>query len=453
MQNGIKQSSLKNACLAAVLFILLLSLALWTSCGDTFRPVANPVPGPIPDPRNFHLAVVISQNALGNPGSGMQIDVSGDSSVGVVNAGQQPIHAALTTQGTRVFVANTDGTVTTFTPASTFGSIGTVTTLSLPTGLLPQFLNTAETNNMYAVATNNGFSACTNSVVVAISTTTGAVAKTACVGPDPGLTRRFLTETPDGRKLYTVNGDGTISSINTVDFSTNPPISPAALNSALTTPVSVVASLDSSQVFVLDASGLIWTIDTFTDLPAAFTTNAATVGANFMFLEPTRNRLYVTNSILNTVSIFDAGVQVPQAPQVIAAPLALPANTAPVMMAALPNGARVYVLSSNSSNRAVVTGIGTLNNTINSTVALPATTVNPGAVAQCQTARFPQSIAASGDSNRLYVPDCFAGSTSIIDTRSNLRVLSLNSPTSAYSPIGSAKFPPPQNPVWVVAGP
>lgn len=439
--------------MAAMLVILLLSLAIWTACGDTFRPVANPIPGPIPDPRNFHMAVVISQNARGNPGTGMQIDVSGDSSVGVVNAGQQPIHAAVTTQGIRVFVANTDGTVTTFTPASTFGSIGTVSTLSLPSGLVPQFLNSSESSNMYALATNNGFSGCTNSVVIAISASTGAVTKTACVGPDPGLTRRFLTETPDHRKLYVANGDGTISSINTIDFSTNPPISPVTLNSALTTPVSVIASLDSSQVFVLDASGVIWTIDTFTDVPAAFTTNAAPGGANFMFLEPTRNRLYVTNSTLNTVSIFDAGVQVPQAPQLVAAPLALPPNTTPVMMTALPNGGKVYVLSSNSSHRAVVTGIGTLNNAINSTVALPATTVNPGAVAQCLLARFPQSIAASGNSNRLYVPDCFAGSTSIIDTRSNLRVLSLNSPTSAYSPIGSATFPPPQNPVWVVAGP
>src|SRR5437016_14546270 len=55
--------------------VLLLSL-ICTGCGDIFRPVANPIPGPSPDPQNFHFAIVASQNAPGNPGSGMQIDVS-----------------------------------------------------------------------------------------------------------------------------------------------------------------------------------------------------------------------------------------------------------------------------------------------------------------------------------------------------------------------------------------
>jgi hypothetical protein len=74
--------------LAAV--FMLAALTVWTGCGDVFRPVANPIPGPTTDPRNFHIAVVVSQNAAGNPGSGMQIDVSGDSNVGTVNVGQQP---------------------------------------------------------------------------------------------------------------------------------------------------------------------------------------------------------------------------------------------------------------------------------------------------------------------------------------------------------------------------
>ena len=456
MSCGFKQSSLwlKSACLAAELFLLFISLAFWTACGDVFRPVANPVPGPTPDPRNFHFAIVVSQNVTGSRGSGMQIDVSGDSNAGTVQVGQQPIYATLTPQGTKVFVANTDGTVSSFTPGGTFAAIGTPTSISLPGGLAPQFLYSTEANNMYVLATNNGgFTGCPNSVLGAISTTSDSVTQTACVGPDAGLSRRSLTETPDGRKLYVVNGDGTISSINTVDFSSNPPVSPASLNAALTTPVSVIASLDSSQVFVLDASGLISTIDTFTDLPVAVTTVSAGSGANFMYLERTANRLYVTSTASNTVSVFSAATQAPQAPALVGSPLTLPSGSTPAMITALPNGLKAYVLSANSSNAPVLTTLNTSNETIASVLALPAAIPNPAATPMCQASRSPFSVAAAANNSRLYVTNCFAGSTSILDATTNARILSMNSPISGYAPVGTATFPPPQNPVWVVAGP
>ncbi|HVO82186.1 MAG TPA: hypothetical protein VMT28_15735, partial [Terriglobales bacterium] len=101
---------------------LLIALGVWSGCGDVFRPVANPIPGVTTDPRNYHIAVVVSQNAAGNPGSGMQIDVSGDSNVGVVRAGQQPLYAALQPNSSRVFVSNSDGSITSFTPASILSS-------------------------------------------------------------------------------------------------------------------------------------------------------------------------------------------------------------------------------------------------------------------------------------------------------------------------------------------
>ncbi|MBV9480037.1 MAG: hypothetical protein JO249_04690, partial [Acidobacteria bacterium] len=54
---------------------------------------------------------------------------------------------------------------------------------------------------------------------------------------------------------------------------------------------------------------------------------------------------------------------------------------------------------------------------------------------------------------RLYVTNCYAGSTSIIDTSSNTQVLAMNSPTSAYPPVHGSAYPPPENPVFVVTGP
>lgn len=453
MHCGLKQlscSRMNRRAYGAGAILMFFALALWTGCGDIFRPVANPIPGATTDPRNYHVAVVVSQNAAGNPGTAMQIDVSGDSNVGVVNTGQQPIYAAMIAQSNRVFVSNSDGTIASFNPAGLFGSIGSPTTISLPAGLVPGFLFSTESGTMYAAtagATNPPV--CPGSALLAISTGSLTIDNVICVGPSPSV----LTETPDGRKVYSVNGDGTISSVNTVDKSVNPPISCLSCTPSLNNPVWAVASVDSSKVFVLDASGAIWTINTLTDQVAQPPIQAA-APSNFMALDAAHNRLYVTSgggSTPASVSILDAST--PALSSLTPAPLPLPAGTTPVMVSFLPNGTRAYVLSQTATNLPVITVINPSNNTVFANINLPSATPNPSAVAACQLARFPFSLAASGNSSRLYVADCYAASTSIINTTTNMRLLTMNSPTSAYSPVGSATYPPPQNPVFVVAGP
>jgi hypothetical protein len=429
----------------AAAILMFVALALWTGCGDVFRPVANPIPGPTGDPRNFHIAVVVSQNAVGNPGSGMQIDVSGDSNVGVVQAGQQPLFAAMQPNGGRVFVSNSDGSISSFTPAGLFGPIGSPSTITLPAGMIPGFLFSTEPGTMYAATSEVQPPPitpppCSGSAVLAINSSALTIDNIMCVSSNPVL----LTETPDGRKLYSVNSDGTVSSINTVDKTVNPPI-------ALTAAVSAVASLDSSQVFVLDATGAISSINTFTDLPTPVT--GATTAPNFMALETTHNRLYVTSpGSPATVRILDAGNSA--LPPVTAAPLPLPAGTSPVMVSFLPSGTAAYVLSVSATNSPVVTVINTTSNTIVSTINLPSVTANPAAVAACSAPGVhPFTMAVSANSARLYVTNCLASSTDIVATSTNTRALTMNSPTSAYPPLSSSNFPPPQNPVFVVAGP
>lgn len=449
MYGGLKElscSQMPRCVYRAAAGVMLLALLLWTGCGDVFRPVANPIPGPTTDPRNFHIAVVVSQNEVGSPGSGMQIDVSGDSNVGVVNTGQQPLYAALLPSSNRAFVSNSDGTITSFFPAGFSGSISAPTTTTLPAGLVPGFLFTTEASTMYVATSGNDTVDCqtppSTGVVAAINTSSLAIENIMCVGATPTV----LTETPNGRKVYTVNGDGTVSSINTVDKSVNPPITAPSL----TFPVWAVASLDSSQVFVLDASGVVWIINTFNDqvsVPAGQTASPS----NFMALETTHNRLYVTGTgTPSTLRILDATS--PSLAPVTAAPLVLPSGTTPVMVSFLPNGTRAYVLSV-AANSPVVTIVNTSNNAITGTINLPSATPNPNAVPFCQAARFPFSMAAAGNSTRLYVANCYAGATNIVDTSTNARVLTMSSPISAYSPVSGASFPPPQNPVFVVAGP
>ena len=131
-------------CLAA----MALAILLWVACGQVYRPVVIPVSTTPPNPANFHAVFGISTNVLSNPGTALQIDVSGDSNIGEANMGVNPTHAATLPNGSRVFVAsagsvNPDGTlnvggvdiVTAFTPAgdsTTATGLGTPTVFTLP---------------------------------------------------------------------------------------------------------------------------------------------------------------------------------------------------------------------------------------------------------------------------------------------------------------------------------
>ena len=474
----------RRAIVYRIAFVLLLSL-IGTGCGDIFRPVANPIPGPAPDPQNFHFAIVASQNAPGNPGSGMQIDVSGDTNIGTVPAGslgvaavgqgpQGPVHAAiLSPGGNRVYLANgTDDTVTTFSPASTFSAIGKATTITLPTDANPVFVHSTESKAMY-VANNpvlpRSSPPCPGtSFVAVINTASEVVTNFICVG----LQAAVLAETPDGHKLYSVDkGSGSVTAINTVDQTVNKTI--AGFNGL----VWAVASLDSTKLYVLDQSGLS-VIDTTSDtlIPASSVSLAA--GSNFMFLDRHLNRLYVTNSNTGSLTILDAAAN-----PLKLLPNAVALRSTVAMVTALNDGIRAYVASyqvgacstpNNPQDTCVTSQIAvirTSDNTLTKTIDLGAVDLTTSGLLQskavCDAAassgRFPISIASSVDSSKVYVANCYAGSTSVIRTSDDACVTNpvthqcanINSPVSAYpsAPGQPLPPPPPQNPLWVVAGP
>ena len=59
-------------------------------------------------------------------------------------------------------------------------------------------------------------------------------------------------------------------------------------------------------------------------------------------------------------------------------------------------------------------------------------------------------MAAAADSSRVYVGNCDAGNIAIIQTSNDAVLLQMPAPQSATIKNGT---PPPQNPVFVVAGP
>jgi hypothetical protein len=142
--SGVPMSVRRVGWLAA----MALATLLWVSCGQVYRPVVIPVSTTPPNPANFHAVFGISTNVLSNPGTALQIDVSGDSNIGVANMGVNPTHAVALPNQSRIFVAsagsvNSDGTVnvggvdiiTAFTPAgdSTVATgLGTPTIFTLP---------------------------------------------------------------------------------------------------------------------------------------------------------------------------------------------------------------------------------------------------------------------------------------------------------------------------------
>ena len=202
--------------LAALLFCFLICVG----CGDVYRPTIIPQPVPTPDPKNFHSVFTVNQNGSCNRGSGMQVDVSGDSSSGVTSVATLPVHATLL--GARVWVANQGSdSVSVFTGAQGANSIGTATEINLPAGAKPIFVHSTEPNTMYVA--NSG-----NATVTVIASITNAITDTIPVENFPTA----MVETPDSvtgtgviTQLYVVNRDSaSVTVINTVETSgTSPP--------------------------------------------------------------------------------------------------------------------------------------------------------------------------------------------------------------------------------------
>jgi YVTN family beta-propeller protein len=412
---------------AGVLLLMLICL----SCGETYRPVATPIIPNLPNPAFSHIALVISGNGPNNPGASTSIDVSGDTAVSQSTVGLMPVHAVLVA-GNRVYVANSlDDTVSTFSPSNATP----VTTISLPSGSVPSFVGTAE-NDVVFIA-NFG-----SNTVSAISTTLNVLVPPV-YGIPVGVHPVSLAETPNDQKLYVANrgnngAGGSVTSINPIDRSVNPPIA----NATWVSPVSVAARSDGNRAYVLDeGSGMVSAIDTAHD--AVVNSVSVGVGANFMSYDSTRNRLYVVNPVANTVTYLEA------ATDALAGVVLNVAN--PVSVVALPDGSRAYISSASVSIRGGIAFVTSSVTVVDASGGSVRTTIPLTTVKQvCASDPSELSITASADSTRIYVGNCDAGNVADIRTLNDTLVLEMPAPQGATFSNGS---PLPQNPVFVVAGP
>jgi DNA-binding beta-propeller fold protein YncE len=465
------------------LFVIVCLFLICTGCGDTFRPVIIPNPPKFPDPRAAHTVVTISDNGGIDaqsdnvlPGSVMVVDVTGDSNVSVADCqkgspciGIAPVHAVQQT-ATQVLVVNQSvpGVIGDSLSKVNFSgtTISSATTISLPPDSAPTFVAVAPSDTT-AYVTLPSFAPPSVGVV---STSSNALLATIPVGNDPVA----IAVTPDRNKLYVANqGSNSISAFNTLDRS------PRIINgAAFTSPLWLVARTDSQRVFVLNGNGTLTTLDTTADTDTVIQSGLNVgAGAKYMVYDSRLNRLYIPSG--GQLTVVDVAPSSPQILTTVAIATVSPAlrnptdvcfddsgnpppNVAAVAVAALPDGSRAYVGSFYSDGAGnlcpQVTVINTSGNTFKTSVAIPgfpdATVVgSPFFVPVCTTTRFRFNMTAGGDSSRVYLSSCDGGNVNFIDTANDTYLQNLKVPASARPPIPPSNQPPPQNPVFMIAGP
>ena len=411
---------------------LTLSLCLaWLGCGETYRPVATPIIPTPPNPGFTHYAVVLSGNGTNNPGAATTIDVSGDTAVSQATVGLEPSSAFLLSNS-RTYVTNSlDDTVSVFSPTTPVP----VSTISLPQGSTPVFATTTDTTSVYVA--NAG-----NNTVSVLSIASNVLSDTIPVGVKPVA----LAELPFGQKVYVANAGGggaagSVQSINVLDATANPPIA-ACAGAAWSSPVAVVARSDNARVYVLDeGSGYVTAIDTSSGTTTDTVVGCAPVGvgASFMRYDPALDYLYVTNPVGQSLTVLDAAGESFSNQSILgvvsfaAGSAACPEGCSPLSVAVVPPyGSQAYVASAAVSGGTVASTVAVIET---ATLTLK-TTIPLAAVPQSCVVNTPFELytAASADGTRVYVGNCDAGNTAIINTATAAVVTSLPAPLSAAQP-------------------
>jgi DNA-binding beta-propeller fold protein YncE len=454
---------------------VLFFCAICISCGETYRPIIYPNPPVFPNPAGSHSVVSINDNTNASgtvlPGSAMTIDVSGDSEMTGANVGLRPMHAAQQ-NATEVLVANqsvSGAAADSITRLNFSGtSIASTSTISLPENSAPNFVAIAPLDT-YAYVTLPGFSPPS---VGAVNTNTNTRVVTVPVGSNPYA----LAVTPDKSKLYVANqGDGTISAFTVTENSSTVDLTSRTVNGPLTSaPLWLAARTDSQQVYVLETNGTLASIAiTSTIGPDTLTESSISVpGATTMTYDSNLNRLYIPGGqemeivdVSQSTPQYLAGGPIPtcQASQTTnCMPTVAPSSrgaTDPCSLtsaqtltvaavAALPDGSRAYVGSyyedANHNICPQVTAINAKNYAVESTIAVPGF---PAYEPFCAQTRFRMMMAAAGDSTRAYMSSCDGGNVSFMDTSTDTYFQNLTAPAS-----GRLNNPP-QNPVFLLAGP
>jgi YVTN family beta-propeller protein len=326
-------------------------LILAAGCNDTLRQFIVPVPAPSGNPQALSHAITLSTNPLpSSDGSTMHIDVSGDSSAGIVEMGPNPIF--LGKAGARAFVIN-QGDATTPPTVSVYTALlpqsAVVNTVTLPAASVgPIAGTTSSAGNIYIA--NSG-----SNTVDVISGSVFAVTATVPTGTHPVM----VAGNASNNKVFVVNqGSNDVTEISTID---NTVVKTIPVGSQ---PIWAVMSADGLFVFVVNqGDGTVTVIDASLDIvlpcdtntPSCLPNKSIKVGKtpspspNFAFYEPNLRRVYISNAGENSVSVIKGnGFDLGSNPQVLPAKIAdITLSGAPTSVTALSDGTRAYAALGN----------------------------------------------------------------------------------------------------------
>src|SRR3954470_5344563 len=341
--------SFKAMWLLASLGILMV---MAVGCNDTLRQFIVPVPSPSGDPGRLAHAIVLSTNPAtppNNNGTDMHVNVSGDSSVGIVPVGLNPVFLGKTAN--QVFIINSGNppaipaTVSIYIALLPTSNVSTVTLP--PTSSGPVAGATSSSGNIYiANRLSNNVDLIAGGVL--------AVTASIPVGNEPVM----IAGNGANNKIFVVNhGSNNVTEISTIDDTV---IKTIPVGSQ---PIWAVMSSDGLFVFVVNqGDGTVSVIDTSLDIvlpcvvgPSCPSGNAIKVGTtaasspNFAFYEPTLKRVYVTNTGEQTVTVIKAnGIDLGSNPQVLPSKIAdIPVSSKPTSITALSDGTKAYAALGN----------------------------------------------------------------------------------------------------------
>ncbi len=402
------------------------------------------LPTYVPDPINNPGVVVPSVGVINTQGNNL---------VATIPAGVNPVALAVTPDKSKLYVANQgDGTISAFNTAdrSTRAITGSLTN--------PPIWLVARTDNQRVYVLEQ-----TTGILASIDTTSTAGPDTLTEFPAisvPGATT--MTYDPNLNRLYIPGGQ----QMAIVDISQSSPqvlatiaIPPFALlptgSSAPATAAAAAALPDGSRAYVASYALLTSQLSIPSisgDGTTATYAYSLTAGHD---LTPG-----VTVTVTDTAAGFDGTFLVGA---IVTGTAACPGTCFQA-----PNTTTLAATSVSGTGTGTnifpqVTVVQVTSNTIKTTVSIPGfpDATNPStqyyapvcAPPTPYRATFRFMIAAGGDSSRAYLSSCDGGNVNLIDTSNDTYIENLPAPVGTRPPIPPNPLNPPQNPVFLFAGP
>jgi YVTN family beta-propeller protein len=284
-------------------------LMFWTGCGDTFRPIAAPLPTPGGDPLGADSLTIVNCNGTTSRvgpapvctgtarSTSLLINVSGDSLSAAGDLGVAPGAITFSPARNGFYVPNTTSDAVTSIQYSTtqVGAsalfVANAATLTLPTGSNP-VATVFGTSEAYILNAGSG-AICPNFSVIAIAT--NAVSNTLCIGSAP----TYGVQT--GNNVFIL--DKVLNQVNVYSTQQQKFIASIPVG---TTPVFATLSFDGNFVYVVNQGSSDISIIDANALTVVSTVASGGSGPITAFLDRSLVRLYVLNQANTTVASFNA---------------------------------------------------------------------------------------------------------------------------------------------------